>query len=96
MDIGRKQQKWEDDKSGFDAFEKMCEIFTKHVLIWWNITKEGVPVPTTAEGLMSEPPAFVRTLMDRWIEEATSAPAPLGEPSSNGQQSPEESIAPAG
>ena len=58
--------------------------FAEDVLDSWNIeADDGSPLPADYDGMAELPPAFVTALMDRWVAEGTTAPTPLGQPSSD-------------
>ena len=55
------------------------------VLVSWNVeTDDGDPVPATAEGLQSQEPEFVLSVMTMWATEMTKAPPDLPSASSDG------------
>ena len=63
--------------------EASVRMFVESILAAWNVEDDnGDPVPATYEGARTQPPAFIRALMERWVAEGTVAPAPLEQPSS--------------
>jgi len=73
------------DGSELELMQALLRQFGEHVLASWNLEDDaGSEIPATAEGLFTLPAAFVNTLIGKWLEEATSVPAPLGERSSDG------------
>ena len=66
----------------------LLERFGNTVLVEWNLEgDDGTPVPATGEGFLSLPISLASTLMGKWSEAATAIPAPLGQPSKNGNTS---------
>lgn len=60
------------------------QLFADIVLASWNIEAEdGSLLPANYQGMSELPPAFVTSLIDRWIAEGTTAPTPLEQPSSD-------------
>lgn len=64
--------------------ELAISMFAESIIESWNVEDAlGNPRPTSYEGAKKEPPAFLTALMERWVAEATAAPAPLGQRSSD-------------
>lgn len=61
----------------------------------WNLTRKGVPVPATYEGLLTLEPAFSEMITVVWQKNVTSAPPPLQNGSASGASSPEAQLAAA-
>lgn len=57
----------------------------------WNVTKKGVPVPATYEGVLTQDAAFVSAIVKAWQQGMAQAPPPLPGGSSSGGSSAEES-----
>jgi hypothetical protein len=65
------------------------------LLISWNLTCGGEPVPATYEGLLSLEPAFSEMIVMVWQKNVTSVPPPLDGPSPSGATSPAPALAQA-
>ena len=64
--------------------EAAVRMFVESILAEWNVEDDaGQPIPATYDGAKTQPPAFIRALMDRWVTEGTAAPAPLEQTSSD-------------
>lgn len=61
----------------------------------WNVTRKGVPVPATYEGLLTLEPTFTEMIITVFMKNVTSAPPPLNGNSPSGTTSPEELLAAA-
>jgi hypothetical protein len=61
----------------------------------WNLTRGGVPVPATYEGMLTLEPAFTEMIITVWQRNVTSAPPPLQNGSPSGASSPEAQLAQA-
>ena len=72
-------------REGDSTADEAIRRFADEVIESWNIEgDDGQPLPVQYEGGASTlPAAFIIALMDRWSQEATAAPAPLGQPSSD-------------
>ena len=63
---------------------ELIKQFGDTVLVEWNLEdRDGNPVPATGAGLLTQPISFGTDLIIAWIQ-AGSPPAPLSEPSSDG------------
>ena len=58
--------------------------FVADYLVSWNLTRDGAPIPATAEGVRSLSAALFAKFLDLWMEAIGGADAPLGSPSPNG------------
>lgn len=72
------------------------DLFVEH-LLGWNLQNRGedgqeVDVPADAGGVRSQDLTFVLQLMTLWTERIYQVPAPLGQSSTSGPPSLEESI----
>jgi hypothetical protein len=55
------------------------------VLVGWNVeTEDGTPVPATKDGLLSQDPEFVMTVIAAWAAAMSKAPPPLPSASPGG------------
>lgn len=64
--------------------DKLFGLFDE-VLVSWNVeTEAGEPVPASKDGLLSQDPEFVMTVIGAWAEAMTKAPPPLPKGSSGG------------
>lgn len=65
-------------------FHSIIDTF-QDSLVSWNITDEDdVPVPADREGLLSQEPDIVYTIMMEWITAIAGVPAPLAQRSNGG------------
>ncbi|MGH7179199.1 MAG: hypothetical protein ACREJC_17610 [Tepidisphaeraceae bacterium] len=77
-----------------DAEEESKKPLVKFIdfLVDWNVLDDnGDPVPATLAGVSTQEPTFMWKIINAWMT-AGSAPAPLEQPSSDGEQSLEASI----
>jgi hypothetical protein len=72
------------DDAEADGAEKLVEAFANQVLISWNLTRSGVSVEPTTEGMLTLELGFCMKLINAWMTNIVSVPAPLGEASPNG------------
>jgi hypothetical protein len=75
--------------SDTDALDPMIRLFAE-LLVDWNVTCEGEPVPATEDGLNSQDSEFVMNLIKAWGQQMrrnTQVPAPLDETSTGGSLS---------
>lgn len=49
------------------------------ILLDWNLTEKGTPVPASGAGVLSLPPVLANAILARWMEEVAGVTAPLGE-----------------
>ena len=67
-----------------DGSDAAIRLFADDVVEAWNLEDDsGQPLPANFEGASTLPAAFISALMDRWVQVATAAPAPLGQTSSD-------------
>lgn len=69
--------------------EGESEIVADH-LVSWNLEDNGVPVPMTAEGLMSLEVPFRSLIVSEWLKATRGLSAPFDRRSDGGGPSPEE------
>lgn len=62
------------------------------ILVSWSVTKGGVPVPTTLDGLLGLEEPFVTAIVLAWQRRILQAPPPLPGTSSSGGTSPEAAL----
>lgn len=62
---------------------EMVEVFAS-VLESWNVTRKGVPVPATKDGLLSQKPQFVIAVVTAWMDAVMGVSGPLDDGSSPG------------
>lgn len=68
-------------------FTALFREFAK-ALVEWNLTEEdGTAVPATFEGVTSLDVDFVMPIIQAWMAGIAGVSSPLGQPSSNGEQS---------
>lgn len=75
-----------------DVLEQLTGQFGE-LLEDWNVTRKGVPVPATAEGLRSFGMQFAMDIIGAWLTGSAAAPPGLGKDSASGETSPEEQAA---
>ncbi len=78
-----------------EDLRKLTDLFAtfEGALIDWNLEEpEGVPVPTTQEGIQSQPVDFIMRIIAAWIEAISDVPGPLEAGSSAGRPSVPPSI----
>jgi hypothetical protein len=67
--------------AGQKEVDRLFSLFDQ-VLVEWNVeTEAGEPVPATKDGLLSQDPDFVMTVITAWAQAMTKAPPPLPKPS---------------
>jgi hypothetical protein len=72
------------------AARQMFVKFAK-ALESWNVTKGGVPVPATLEGVLAQDAVFITAIVQAWQQGMAQAPPPLHGGSSSGGSSAAES-----
>lgn len=83
------------EHAGTAALQRIDELLTRFaaVMVSWNVEDDDdQPVPPTREGLGTQDFDFVRTVIDAWMTEMSSAPPPLPGASSSGQTTPESAL----
>jgi hypothetical protein len=81
---------WTGEGGGSSA--RTFELFMDR-LVGWNLEDEdGKPVPVTREAVEAEDDDMVNAIVRRWTDAVLGVPAPLGDGSSSGGTSPEESV----
>lgn len=78
--------------STMDGVRHALEQFGNDVLAEWNVTKDGDPVPATAEGLLSLDRSFARAIFNAWQANVVRVPGPLESQPNDGAMSAEASI----
>lgn len=68
-----------------DVIEQAFRRFSDDVLMEWNLTDAGKPIPATAEGFLAQPPAFAMLILTKWIEGVGAVSVPLA-PASAGSE----------
>ena len=64
--------------------ETAIRMFADSIIDSWNLEDDaGNALSADYEGAQTLPTVFLSALMERWVAEATAAPAPLGQPSSD-------------
>ena len=68
---------------------KLREVFgiLSKAMLSWNLEEEGVPIPTTVDGLLDQDPEFVMSIIKAWTRAMTAVQAPLATPSQDGEPS---------
>jgi hypothetical protein len=60
-----------------DRLDELIELFLPF-LRGWNLERNGVPLPPTAEGVARLGPALIGAIIGTWVERVGMAGAPLG------------------
>lgn len=81
----------QDSKDRTAARRQLLQMLAD-ALISWNAEKDGKPVPTTVDGLLSLGHSFNSRVMDAWTDALIGISAPLPETSTAGEPSVEASI----
>ena len=72
--------------------ERQLQLFAGK-LVSWNLEEpEGVPVPTTLDGVKTQELDFIMQVIDAWMRAVMGIAAPLGPPSNSGGTSLEASL----
>lgn len=82
---------------GSDTPKGMRQVFGAfaELLVSWNVTKDGTPVPMTLDGLLGLEEPFVTAIILAWQRRILQAPPPLPATSPSGKSSPEALLAAA-
>lgn len=72
---------------GRKGMVKAVTTFADNVLRSWNLSRDGVAIPATAEGMLRLPPDLVVAILQTWGESLKGTPAPLDELSASGKPS---------
>lgn len=74
--------------------EKVRHLFEAFagLIVSWNVTRKGEPVPMTAQGLRSLEDSFVMAVISAWYRSVVQAPPPLPGTSGSGGTSPEAAL----
>jgi hypothetical protein len=83
--------KIEDGEPTPERVETLCEAMGP-MLVEWDLTQNGEPVPATTAGLRSLSVPLAVRLAGEWLSAVARVPAPLGQSSSDGEPSAEGSI----
>lgn len=77
-----------------EDLDKVMPVFDLFVdnLQSWNLEKSGEPVPLTRAGLFTGELPWIMKVVDGWMRAVASVPAPLVQPSQDGEQFPEQLI----
>jgi len=74
------------------AFEEMVGVLSASIVEWNLEDDDDQPVPTTVEGLMSQDPNVIMSIITAWTSAVGGISAPLGGGSTSGQPSLEASL----
>ena len=80
-----------DGRDEAKGIRRLFEAFAQ-ILVSWNVTRGGHPVPTTVEGLLSLEEPFVTAIILAWQRNLVQAPPPLPGTSGSGGTSPEAAL----
>lgn len=69
--------------------DELHGLFVEHLVDWNLLEEDGTPVPPTVDGLRSQQGPFTNAIITAWRSTPIEVPAPLGQPSSAGEQSEE-------
>lgn len=75
-----------------EAFEQLVKILSDSMIEWNVEDDDDQPVPTTVEGILSQDPDLIMTIITVWTTAAGGIKAPLGGGSTSGGKSLEESL----
>jgi len=78
-------------EEGKDGTETAVRFLAERI-IDWNLTDQGVPVPTTLDAILDEDDDFVLAIINKWTNAVSGVGAPLPESSPSGEPSPVASI----
>lgn len=78
-------------EEGKDGTETAVRFLAERI-IDWNLTDQGVPVPTTLDAILDEDDDFVLAIINKWTTAVSGVSAPLPESSPSGEPSPVASI----
>lgn len=80
------------EDGGEDAIRELLELLASQ-LVEWNVEDDdGRPVAANLDGIRAQDIAFNMAIIDAWQNAVTGVPAPLDEPSTDGELSPVASI----
>jgi hypothetical protein len=79
------------EQGGRRGMTKAVASFVANVLRGWNLTRNGEPLPATAEEMLRLPPDLVVAILRAWGESMKGTPLPLDEPSESGEPSESDS-----
>jgi hypothetical protein len=71
---------------------RMAKLIADQLVEWDAEDEDGTPIPATLDGLLSQDKTVTLDIFEAWQEAVTGVPAPLEQPSSDGQTSLEASI----
>jgi hypothetical protein len=80
------------EDGGDEAIRGLLELLATQIVEWNVEDEEGQPVPATLDGIRAQELAFNMAIIDAWQNAVTGVPAPLEQPSTDGEQSMEASI----
>lgn len=75
-----------------EAFRELVDILAGAMLSWNMDDDFDEPVPVTAEGILTQDPAFVRQIISSWTDAISGVSAPLDDGSTSGDALLEASI----
>jgi hypothetical protein len=80
------------EDGGDEAIRGLLELLAAQIVEWNVEDDEGQPAPATLDGIRAQELAFNMAIIDAWQNAVTGVPAPLEQPSTDGEQSMEASI----
>lgn len=72
-------------QESLEISSRMMNIFAKSVIQWNLLDEDDNLVPTTVEGLASQDPQFVMSMIAAWTEAVAGVSAPLERGSTSGE-----------
>lgn len=75
-----------------EAFEELVEILSSSMIEWNVEDDDDAPVPTTVEGILSQDPDLIMTIITVWTTAAGGIKPPLDGGSTSGPAFPEASL----
>lgn len=75
-----------------DATERLAKLLADHLVEWNAEDEDGVPIPATLDGLMSQDTELTFLIVNAWQDAVSAVASPLPQTSTDGQPSVEASI----
>lgn len=86
--LRRLMQLTDSDETAEESLDDIFKLLLES-LVSWNLEDEnGVPVPTTVEGLEDQETDLVMDIIEAWIEKMTGPGPELGKDSTSGESFP--------
>lgn len=78
--------------AGLKDVRGLLTMFADNLLTWNAEDEDGMPIPVTGEGLLSQDPDWVIAVVLAWFDAMVSVPGPLDRRSTSGKPFPVASI----